>query len=999
MTTSGLIAATARTAPHRILATSVARAIGLYVAVGVLTLPVYFLTNGVASAVAYVLSAGLAAIALVAGPLLHRPRSSRPWRYLAAGQAAFLVGDATWFTAEVAGLEMPYPSAADAFYVVAYPLLVAGIGLFIWRRQTGHRIAPLVDALAVGVAGAVLLWTALVEPLIHDATIPLLEKAALIAYPMGDAVLLGGAAYLLLGGGHARRAQRLLAVAMTLLLTADLLYSGMLVDVGYERSWVDALRMGSYLLLGLAALLPSMHGLTEPGSTMSLPAAGGNLFVLGAALGALPLSAVIQSMSVGHVDVWLIVAGEGTLGALLLLRLYDLTCARLRQERRFGSLIAHASDALTLCSPDGTISYSSPAAERILVGPSAAPGRIITDLEPMTGDVAWAEWLGGVFATPGTIATAEFRRDAADGSQRWIEVTAANRTNDREVGAIVLTYHDTTDVREARRTLARLKMAIDQASESVIVADADARIEYVNPAFETITGYGRDEVIGKNPRILNSGAQSASFYQAMWATLTSGQPWVADFTNRRKDGSTFEASSVISPIREASGAFSGYVGVTRDVTYERRMEARADQNARERALIADTIRGLSAREAPEVTAAAIGRQVASMRDVLTAGVFIFELDGQAAPYGFTIAGLAESPLRRIPRRRSEYLRSQAGRGPWIEAWHALSWHPYNDVFAALGVRAIAYAPVRDGQRVIGFLHISAGTAQAEELLANALPALVDFAEIAGTLIAPGIASRTEVKAVQRGIRDVIGEHRFSSAFQPIVDLRRSEVVGYEALTRFADGVPPDIHFAEADAVDIGRQLELATLRTIIADAARLPAGAWLNVNVSPALVLAGDELGELLAGVDRDLVLEVTEHAAIADYPAFRAAVAALGSRYRIAVDDAGAGFASLRHILELRPAFVKLDRGLIAGIDADEARQALIAGMHHFAGAAQCRLIAEGIETMFELDALRDLGVVLGQGYLLGRPVSIAEVVADSPATTVSPEPRRGARRNVAHL
>jgi EAL domain-containing protein (putative c-di-GMP-specific phosphodiesterase class I) len=115
------------------------------------------------------------------------------------------------------------------------------------------------------------------------------------------------------------------------------------------------------------------------------------------------------------------------------------------------------------------------------------------------------------------------------------------------------------------------------------------------------------------------------------------------------------------------------------------------------------------------------------------------------------------------------------------------------------------------------------------------------------------------------------------------------------------------------------------------------------------------------------VICEITEHVAIEDYPAIRSALERLAG-IRVAVDDAGAGFASFRHILELRPSFVKLDRSLVAGIDGDPVRQALIAGMRHFALAAGCFLVAEGIETEAELATLRELEVPLGQGYLLGR-------------------------------
>jgi EAL domain-containing protein (putative c-di-GMP-specific phosphodiesterase class I) len=143
----------------------------------------------------------------------------------------------------------------------------------------------------------------------------------------------------------------------------------------------------------------------------------------------------------------------------------------------------------------------------------------------------------------------------------------------------------------------------------------------------------------------------------------------------------------------------------------------------------------------------------------------------------------------------------------------------------------------------------------------------------------------------------------------------------------------------------------------------------LNLNVSPALVMAVEPLDRLLREWGWQTILELTEHAAVDDYEALRAAIASLGPNVRLAIDDAGAGFASFRHILELAPQFVKLDRAIITGIDTDPARQALVAGMRQFAVTTGCGLIAEGIETEAELAALRGLGISLGQGYLLGRP------------------------------
>jgi len=223
--------------------------------------------------------------------------------------------------------------------------------------------------------------------------------------------------------------------------------------------------------------------------------------------------------------------------------------------------------------------------------------------------------------------------------------------------------------------------------------------------------------------------------------------------------------------------------------------------------------------------------------------------------------------------------------------------------------------------------------------------------------------------VRAEIREIIAAGAFATVFQPIVELESRATVGHEALTRFADGTAPDVRFAQASACGLGLALEAATLEAAFRASETLPANVLLNLNVSPALVLAGEPLGGLLRQWGWQTILELTEHTAVDDYGALRAAIARLGPSVRLAIDDAGAGFASFRHILELAPQFVKLDRAIIAGLDADPARQAFVAGMRHFAVTTGCGLIAEGIETDAELETLRALGISLGQGYLLGRP------------------------------
>jgi EAL domain-containing protein (putative c-di-GMP-specific phosphodiesterase class I) len=226
-------------------------------------------------------------------------------------------------------------------------------------------------------------------------------------------------------------------------------------------------------------------------------------------------------------------------------------------------------------------------------------------------------------------------------------------------------------------------------------------------------------------------------------------------------------------------------------------------------------------------------------------------------------------------------------------------------------------------------------------------------------------------------------------FQPIFEIGTSRLVGHEALTRFDDGVAPDRRFANATAVGLGLELEFATLRVAIEASRSLPNRTWLSLNVSPAAALAGAPLARLLKGARHPIVLELTEHTAVHDYPGLRHAIAELGPDIRVAIDDAGAGYASMQHVVEIRPNLVKLDISLVRGIDADRARQALVAGMHYFAEETNCEMLAEGVETVAELTTLERLGVVLGQGYLLGRPAP-----APKPIEPAAPSGRPGSSR-----
>lgn len=229
------------------------------------------------------------------------------------------------------------------------------------------------------------------------------------------------------------------------------------------------------------------------------------------------------------------------------------------------------------------------------------------------------------------------------------------------------------------------------------------------------------------------------------------------------------------------------------------------------------------------------------------------------------------------------------------------------------------------------------------------------------------------------------------ALQPIVDLKDGEAVGFEALARFrGDDRTPDLWFKDAAAAGLGVELELMVIRKALRLAEALPEGTYLSINASPATIF-DPRFTALIGEYDRArLLVEVTEHELVDNYDGIKSVLAeSRAAGLRIAVDDVGAGFSSMRHILRLDPDILKLDRDLTVNVSTDPSEQALVAAMVGFAAKVGARVVAEGLETPEALNALRILGVGFAQGYLFGRPIiqeqaSVSTQAAAAPSDVV---------------
>ncbi|MHB1975339.1 MAG: sensor domain-containing phosphodiesterase [Acidimicrobiales bacterium] len=244
------------------------------------------------------------------------------------------------------------------------------------------------------------------------------------------------------------------------------------------------------------------------------------------------------------------------------------------------------------------------------------------------------------------------------------------------------------------------------------------------------------------------------------------------------------------------------------------------------------------------------------------------------------------------------------------------------------------------------------------------------------VVRPGVALHS--KARDR-IEQVLAGAGPEMVLQPIVSLASGEVVEAEALARFA-GPPargPDQWFAEAAVVGLGRELELRAIERALGLLPALPEPLRLAVNAGPETFCSSELLDLLLVSTPGRVVVELTEHVGIEDYPRLHRACAALRELgTQVAIDDTGAGFASLSLVLEVAPEIIKLDRELTAGIDLDPVRRALAKALVAFGNETGAEVIAEGIETAAELEVLAGLGIAYGQGYFLGRPASLENLL-----------------------
>jgi PAS domain S-box-containing protein len=571
-----------------------------------------------------------------------------------------------------------------------------------------------------------------------------------------------------------------------------------------------------------------------------------------------------------------------------------------------------------------------------------------------------------------------------DGRERIVEIYAAPLRRDGVIEGFAGQAFDITDREHERLQLIRLIEAIDQTVDSIVISDASGAIVYANEAFARKAGCEPADLVGGQSDKVFRELFGPELMKSMDEMVRDGEPWFGEVEHGQAGQPAARVELSLTPLREVSGAVAGTIALMRDVTYIRAIESDLALEAAVTGMLRGAVHLVAPETALQDAAAAVCDGLTSIGGIDFAAVLVFFNPSDAALVAISAPdSLSLGAGDPLPPSLADRLFERALDGAFGESWVS---RPGDDEFGAAldraGLKALAFAPIFHNGHIDGGVAIGTSDPAFAVTLAERFPPLVDFSTAPTALLAKRLHDHKDNAVQRRETAETIDKRAFHPVFQPIVELASGSVVGYEALTRFDGGRRPDLAFAAARSVGLGLELEVATLDAALWAGRELPAGSWLDVNISPALLTERNTLKRSLAVADRMVVLEITEHEPVADYLALRNAVESLGTGVRLAVDDAGAGVANFAHILEMNAHLIKLDISLVRGVDTSPARQALVVAMNHFAGSVGCRLVAEGIETEAEVVALRQFGVEFGQGYWFGRPEPLPRTVNASPVS-----------------
>ncbi len=543
------------------------------------------------------------------------------------------------------------------------------------------------------------------------------------------------------------------------------------------------------------------------------------------------------------------------------------------------------------------------------------------------------------------------------------------------------------------KMLALLANAIDQIDYSILILDPNFHIVFANASATRTSEYPLEEIVGASPVIFGSGWHSKDFYAQYEKVVLAGLPWHGVFINRRKSGAIYQEDATISPIFDEDESIIAYIEIKQELTGARNVQGELDLVRSDQDAVAQIMRDVNPTDNLRETAQSFCDEVVRLADIDM--VVLFHPFGGSKMRAIAVAGTTVYDPNKIEPfvdRVSSSVLEQLATGPMRLPMTRVDWPDLEQFQQRLiedGAVWVVAASVRFGGKVIGALICASRDPATEKSVDSRLMLFEKLGFFVGALIGHRSEKYNHDQEMYAYVKDIIDANRFTSVFQPIVDLATSQPVGYEALSRFDDGVNPAQRFADANVVELGIELECATASAAVRLGATLPEDAFLSLNFSAEAILGGSA-AEIVRGSKRQVVIEITEHDLAIDYSAIKEAISHMPG-CQLSIDDMGAGYTCLSEVVELEPSFLKLDISLVRNVDTNPTRQALVESLCHFAKRVGVRVIAEGVETNAEAEMIRSLGSameggqLLAQGYFFGVPMRARITEGVAPREDVS--------------
>ncbi len=676
-----------------------------------------------------------------------------------------------------------------------------------------------------------------------------------------------------------------------------------------------------------------------------------------------------------------------------------------RSEAHYRLLAEEVSDVVWKLDRDYRFTYVSPADERLrgykaeeVLGHYAFEQMVEEHVATVTDKIQEMQALEQSGTRTGTMSY-EVELRCKDGSRVWTEILS---TPERAADGSIIGYHGITrDVSERKRAEERLHLAASvftHAREGIMITDTDGTIVDVNATFSDITGYSRDEALGRNPRMLSSGRHDKELYAAMWRELIGNGYWSGEIWNRRKNGELYAMMQTVSAVRDARGDARQYVALFSDITAFKEHQSQLEHIAHYDALTGLPNRVLHADRLHQ-------GMVEAQRHGQRLAVVCLDLDGFKVINDRHGREVGDQLLIDLSTRMKQTLRE----GDTLA-------RPSGDEFIALildladvagcepmlgRLLAAAALPVQVGDRTLQ-VSASLGIAmypQDEEVDADQLLRQADQAMYQAKLAGKNryhIFDAEHDRSV-RGLHDslehirrALDEGEFVLHYQPKVNMRSGTVVGAEALIRWQHPerglLAPALFLPVIEdhplAVELGEWV-IATALTQMALWRAAGLDIPVSVNVGARQLQQADfveRLRWMLAAHPGlrpgDLELEVLETSALEDLVRVSLAIEAcreIGVSF--ALDDFGTGYSSLTYLKRLQVELLKIDQSFVRDMLDDPDDLAILEGVIGMATAFRRQVIAEGMETAEHGAMLLQLGCELAQGYGIARPMPGGEL------------------------